>query len=136
MVEKLIIKKSHWIQMKRDVDKRAPEEACGLVAGRNYTSSVVFAMSNILRSPIRYRMDPEEQLMVFQEIEKRELNLLAIYHSHPNGPPHPSQIDLAEAYYPEAFYLIWYRIDKVWDCQGYKIINNSVQKIPIQILDQ
>jgi proteasome lid subunit RPN8/RPN11 len=32
--------------------------------------------------------------------------LFAIYHSHPDTPPLPSAEDLAQAAYPEAFYLI------------------------------
>jgi proteasome lid subunit RPN8/RPN11 len=135
MDDHLIIDRSHWDEMKREVDKKAPQEACGIIAGNDHMGSIVFPVTNILHSPTRYRMDPEEQLKVFQELDDRDLQLLAIYHSHPKGPQHPSPIDIAEAYYPQAIHIIWYRIGKIWNCRGYKIKENRVQEVPLIIRD-
>jgi proteasome lid subunit RPN8/RPN11 len=40
------------------------------------------------------------------EWEDAGLELLAIYHSHPQGPEGPSETDIAMATYPEATYII------------------------------
>jgi len=41
-----------------------------------------------------------------REIRSQNLELLAIYHSHPTTENTPSPTDVARAYYPEAAYII------------------------------
>jgi hypothetical protein len=61
-----------------DIGKRNLEEACGLVAGVGQTSLAVYPVTNILHSPVRYRMDPEQQLKYFNLIDENQWHLLAI----------------------------------------------------------
>jgi [CysO sulfur-carrier protein]-S-L-cysteine hydrolase len=84
-----------------------PEEACGILGGRGDEARLAFFVENELHSPVRYRMRAQEQLRVFLALEKAELELVAIWHSHPSGPAHLSPTDLAEAFYPEAALLLW-----------------------------
>ena len=70
-------------------------------------------------------MDPEEQLAVFNQIEDQDWQLLAIYHSHLQGPEGPSPTDVNEAYYPELVNLIWSNTTGEWICRGF-----SIQKRP------
>lgn len=132
---------SHWGQMLADVASRYPEEACGLVAGRAGRSMEVIPVTNILRSPVRYRMAPQEQLEAFERIEARGLELLAIYHSHPHGPDHPSNTDIDEAYYPEAVTLIWFPVSSPldprsgWDCKAFRIREKSVSELRIDLVE-
>ena len=65
-----------------------------------------FITTNVLHSAVRYRIDPAEQLAGLQPDRRSGLELVGIYHSHPNGPDGLAT-DIAEAYYPEAVYLIW-----------------------------
>lgn len=85
-----------WLQMCRQVEAEAPLEACGLLAGRANRVEEIYPIANALKSPLRFRMDPYEQLQAFEDIEKSGLELVAIYHSHPGGPETPSQTDIAE----------------------------------------
>lgn len=41
-----------------------------------------------------------------REIRAASLELLGIYHSHPNGKNEPSPRDIERAYYPDAAYFI------------------------------
>lgn len=85
-----------------------PEEGCGLLAGHwhDETATTLYAIPNQSRSPTQYLMDPRLQLSAFLEIEQANLALLAIYHSHPQGPETPSLTDLAQAYYPDLIQLV------------------------------
>jgi len=83
-----------------------PEEGCGLAAGNNNLVSQIYPIENILHSQTAYEMDPLSQVKTMLAIETQANALLAIYHSHPHGPATPSETDIAQAYYPEAIYLI------------------------------
>ena len=75
----------------------APNEACGVIAGREGRPVQLFRMRNAERSPVVYRFDEREQLEVFQEIEEKGWDLLAFYHSHTHTEAYPSPTDRARA---------------------------------------
>lgn len=133
---KIIVSSEHWSQMKANVEAALPEEACGLVAGRDNHVMEVYPAANALRSPVRYRMDPQEQWQIFQQIEANGLDLLAIYHSHPAGPAVPSPTDIAEAAYPGVVHLIWSWNGKEWSCRGFIIDNGQVEEILVYLIAQ
>ena len=88
-------------------------------------------MTNTLHSAVRYRMEPLEQLAAFEAIDAQGWQLVGIYHSHPAGPEQPSPTDIAEAYYPEAVYLIWFRRAGVWECRGFSIQGGRVDSVAL-----
>jgi proteasome lid subunit RPN8/RPN11 len=120
-----------------EVSSNIHEEACGLLAGRiesgNYTVMKVIPVANELHSPVRYRMEPQEQIDAFNLIEAQGLELVGIYHSHPAGPPAPSMTDIAEAYYPEAAYLVWFSSAGEWQCRAYRIRDGWVTPLEMFI---
>jgi proteasome lid subunit RPN8/RPN11 len=83
-----------------------PNEACGLLAGKEGRPVKFFPMSNQDASPVSYRLDPKEQLHVFQEIDDEGWDLLAIFHTHTHSEAYPSETDRRQAFYPEASYLV------------------------------
>lgn len=129
----LILSPEQHEQMLEDVVKRAPEEACGLLAGKDNRVNLVISVTNELHSDIRFRMDPVEQLKAFQLFEEQGLDMLGIYHSHPNGPSIPSQTDITEAYYPDVIHLIWSPISGHWICKGFHIIEGFFSEVLLKI---
>jgi proteasome lid subunit RPN8/RPN11 len=125
-------------QMRRQVADRAPEEACGLLSGqieaRTYRVAAVIPTTNELHSPVRYRIDPHEQIAAFNRIDAQGLELVGIYHSHPAGPMSPSPTDIAEAYYPEAVYLIWSAPAGEWQCTAFLIQDGQVTPVEIFVI--
>jgi proteasome lid subunit RPN8/RPN11 len=119
--------------MADDVARHAPEEACGLVAGVNCRSVAVYPIENALHSPVRFRMEPQQQVKAYLEILGKGWDLAAIYHSHPEGPVWPSPTDIAEAAYPEVIYLIWIPDHEGWNCRGYQILDGQFVEVPICI---
>jgi proteasome lid subunit RPN8/RPN11 len=133
---KLYLRKNHWQLMLNDINQRSMEEACGLVAGVYQTSCAVYPVTNVLHSPVRYRMDPEQQLKYFNQIDENHWQLLAIYHSHLQGPRGPSQLDIAEAAYPGVIYLIWSPTNGEWECQGYLIEEGRVVQVSVNLVEE
>ena len=53
-----------------------------------------------------YEIAPRSYSASIREIRAAGLELLGIYHSHPNGDNQPSPRDVERAYYPDAAYFI------------------------------
>ena len=100
------IDKKHHQAMLKQLRSRLPLEDCGLMAGVNNHVERIYPVTNKLASPFAYEMEPLELLESIMDLEDDGLELLAIYHSHPNGPEIPSASDVAQAYYPESAYII------------------------------
>ncbi|MBI5957058.1 MAG: M67 family metallopeptidase [Chloroflexi bacterium] len=83
-----------------------PNECCGLLVGSGGRIVKLYKLANAENSPLAYRLDPYEQLRIFQEMDNHGWELMAIYHSHVASPAYPSARDVELAYYPEAVYLV------------------------------
>jgi proteasome lid subunit RPN8/RPN11 len=86
--------------------RELPLEACGLLAARDGLVERFYAMRNADQSGVTYRLDPKEQLDVFNEIEANGWELFGIFHSHTHTEAYPSETDRRQAFYPEAYYLL------------------------------
>jgi proteasome lid subunit RPN8/RPN11 len=87
------------------------EEICGVLAGTHGSpESRVFEVwqaTNVAETPqIRYRIDPTEQFEIVEAIENDGQDVVGFYHSHPSGPPTPSETDLDRATWPNRSYVI------------------------------
>ena len=130
----LVITKKQWQEMQEHVANHAPLEACGLLAGKNDRVEKVILVRNQAQSPVRFVMEPSEQLKAFDWIEFNGLDLLGIFHSHPSGPHVPSQTDNSEAAY-EVVHLIWSKDQDGWNARGFWIENASATEVSLQIVD-
>jgi proteasome lid subunit RPN8/RPN11 len=83
-----------------------PRECCGMLAGNNTTITKLFKIKNIAQRMDEYELDPLEQVNAFEEIDRLSLNLLGVYHSHPNHPCYPSGLDISQAFYPDTLFFI------------------------------
>jgi [CysO sulfur-carrier protein]-S-L-cysteine hydrolase len=126
--------KEHWEQIRKHVMDADPEEACGLVAGKEGMSVGVFPVENALHSSVRYRMDPEGQLTAMLEIEEKGWEIAAIYHSHTGGPEGPSNTDIEGAAYPGVIHMIWFPANDEWTCRGYLIEEKKVSEVEIRLI--
>ena len=137
------IRVSHeqYQQMLEHVSSESPIEACGLLGGfpapREHPSQhlvkQVVTIKNAAGSPVRFRMDPAEQVQALFGFEESGWELLAIFHSHPDGPTGPSQIDLREAAYPEAAQLIWFQDRADWICRAYRYEHGMAIEVKLSV---
>jgi proteasome lid subunit RPN8/RPN11 len=130
----LILSKRHWQEMLDHVERQLPLEACGLLAGTQDRVTDVILVQNKAQSPVRFVMDPYEQLKAFDWIESNGLELLGIFHSHPAGPATASATDIAEAAY-DVVHLIWSREQTHWQLRGFWIENGRIVEASLQIVE-
>lgn len=117
--------------MKNQIIHCLPEEACGLLFGNDGKVEAVIPITNVLHSQTQFRMEPAEQVKSFIDMEATGKELIAIYHSHPTGPDHPSQKDIAEFTYPGTIYLIWFPDQGNWGCNAFFIQGEAYQLLEI-----
>ena len=135
MIKILKMQPTHWQTMQDHVTEQAPLEACGLLVGKKDSVESVLKVRNAAQSPVRFRMDPQEQYDALMWIEDNELDLIGIYHSHPSGPETVSATDIAEAAY-EAVHVIWSRTGQSWDAHGFWIEAGQVTEVAIQVMNE
>jgi proteasome lid subunit RPN8/RPN11 len=110
-------------------------ECCGLLAGRDGVIRRIFPAANAAENPVTsYEIAPKEIFDLMREMRAEDIEMLGIYHSHPNGKNEPSPRDIDQAYYSEAAYFIISPLGGAkkpvrafWICDG------QVTELPIQI---
>ena len=122
--------------------RELPNEACGILGGRAGRVESVHPVRSARPSPGRYEMDPAEQWLALDEIDRAGWELVGIYHSHPAAPAMPSPSDLEAACwpgtnlpnYPGAVYLIVSLLDRaVPAVKGYVLAVRGFVEVPIEI---
>lgn len=115
--------------------KEFPNEACGILAGKNNIVTKVYKMRNTSEAPATcYFMDPREQFQVFKEMRSSGIEMLAIYHSHASIPAYPSQRDVEMAYYPEASQVIISLADfNNPDVRSFRIVEGKITEEELKI---
>jgi proteasome lid subunit RPN8/RPN11 len=101
--------------------EEAPNECCGILAGRDGRVRRLYRARNAEQSPYRFNVDPRDLYRIHCETESRGWEFVAIYHSHPQSEAYPSPTDVAMAraagpgeaidLWPGAVYLIVSLVD-------------------------
>lgn len=95
---RLLISCPYLKQVEADARARAPIEACGILIGKrgnnDFEVSDVVTASNVINSPTRFEIDPEELYRVMKGAEARGLEIIGFYHSHLGYGAGPSIVDL------------------------------------------
>ena len=77
--------------------KQQPSESCAMLlgkrAGNNWNVKEVFLTQNIDDSQTNFTISPEELLKGYQIAEKKQLEVVGVFHSHPNSDAIPSNTD-------------------------------------------
>lgn len=110
------------------------QEVCGLVGQRDEQSEC-YPIENVATdASVLFALNASEQLAAFKSMEQKGQTLFAIYHSHPSSPPVPSEIDIEEANYSEALYLIISLNTKgVLEMRGFYLSDGNPQEVELII---
>ncbi len=123
----LILPESIRAQLIAHAREGAPDEVCGILAGRGDHVERLFRVANTAdgvdagrgvfrdrgtgqpvagRKAVHYYMDPRDQLRVYNEIDALGLDVLAYYHSHTHTEASPSPTDVRLATDLAAHYVL------------------------------
>ena len=110
-----------------------PDEACGVIAGKDGVATRVVEMDNAERSPTFYRFDAQEQLRVWRSMDDADEVPLVIYHSHTATEAHPSRTDISLASEPDAHYLLVSTRADTDEVRSFRIQDGQVTEEPVTI---
>ena len=101
------IKQSASDSMIRNAESAFPHECCGFFFGNNGEVTEIKVVSNKRtdHKERRFLMDPLDFLKAEEYAEEKNLELMGIYHSHPDHPSIPSEFDRVHAW-PNLSYII------------------------------
>ena len=71
-----------------------PNEACGMLGAKAGETEKVFKMANAAQSPVRYSLEPLEQLAVYNTLDEQGWDLGGVFHSHTHTEAFPSPTDV------------------------------------------
>lgn len=120
-------------QMLLQANDESPLEACGILAGRDGAVEKFYAMTNTDRSNEHFTMAPEEQFRVVKDIRGAGLEMLAIYHSHPESAARPSEEDICLALTMDVIYVIVSLEGEKPAIKGFVIEDEDVTEVLVRI---
>ena len=111
-----------------------PNECCGLVASSNGDAVRVYRATNAERSPVKYVVDPRDQIRIQNDIDENGWELGAIYHSHTRTEPFPSQTDINLARnWPDPLYVIVGVAGGEPDVRAFRIVDGTVTETELEV---
>jgi proteasome lid subunit RPN8/RPN11 len=136
----ILIGREQFDEMLRHSREELPNEACGLMGGTGNAVKRLFRLRNMDASPVAYRLDPDEQLRAMRAMKEEGLELVGIYHSHPDSPPVPSHTDITRAFFPgtrepnfpDVVYFIVGVGSGMPEVRAYRITEHGVEKVEVR----
>ncbi|TLX67631.1 MAG: M67 family metallopeptidase [Thaumarchaeota archaeon] len=97
-MQKSVVLLQNHIELLTDHAKRnIPNESCAILFGKieneNFIVKDVFLTKNIENSSINFTISNDELITAYGEAEKRKLEVVGIFHSHPDSNAYPSTTD-------------------------------------------
>jgi len=93
----LVLTEAQRQLLSRESASNSPNEACALLFGKKENDKLlvreVFLAKNIEESPINFTISNEQLILGYKEAEENGLDVIGIFHSHPNSEPYPSVTD-------------------------------------------
>ncbi len=136
-MKNLHIPENIFQQMLAQAKGQAPVEACGILAGKDSSVEKLYEMTNVDNSSVHFMMEPKEQFNVLKAVRAADLEILAIYHSHPNSPARPSAEDIRLALTPGVTYVIVSLQNPNQPAiKGFLIDDDNITEVPVKIVER
>jgi proteasome lid subunit RPN8/RPN11 len=108
---RLILGREHLQHIIDHVNQGYPYEVCGLIGGQfrgqDRTAEAITPIPNVAETPHHtFEMDHRLMVETILKYQRSGQDVVGIYHSHPDAPPRPSEIDIAQASWPDVVWLI------------------------------
>ena len=92
-MQKIILKQSDKKLLAQYSENQKPNEACAILFGKNNEVLDIFLTENIDESPVNFTISNEQLIEGYNIAEQKKMEVIGIFHSHPNSDAFPSNTD-------------------------------------------
>ena len=92
-MQKIILSQPIKKKLQDQAESEKPNESCAILFGKENTILEIFPAKNIEESPVNFTISNEQLIEAYQTAENKELEIIGIFHSHPNSIAVPSETD-------------------------------------------
>ena len=110
-------------------EKESPNESCAILFGKEDLVSDVFLTDNIEKSPINFTISNDQLIKVYKTAEEKNVEVIGIFHSHPNSEAYPSNTDKKFMQSNPVAWVIYSGTNK--DFRAY-LLESEIKEIPIE----
>jgi proteasome lid subunit RPN8/RPN11 len=93
----ILISQENITLLSKHAKDASPNESCAILFGKiekdHFKVKDIFLTGNIEHSPVNFTISNDELIKAYQEAEKRKLDVVGIFHSHPDSEAYPSETD-------------------------------------------
>jgi len=93
----IVFSKSQLDTLRKHAKEKEPNESCAILFGTNengrFQTKDVFLTNNIEQSPVNFTISNDELIKAYEQAEQNKLDIIGIFHSHPDSSPYPSPTD-------------------------------------------
>jgi proteasome lid subunit RPN8/RPN11 len=130
----LVLPPAQRDQLERLARAVYPLEACGMLLGeRDETGARVVAVRrarNVVAEHAgdRYEIDPAEHLALEHEAQALGLAVIGVWHSHPDRPARPSELDRASACEGWSYLIVALTREGVADLRSWRLLAGELRE--------
>lgn len=128
-LQKIILPESIKKILTNHAENENPNESCALLYGNGEIVSEVFLTKNIEESPVNFTISNEQLIEGYKIAEEKKLQVIGIFHSHPNSEAYPSSTDKKFMHSNPVVWIIYSGINK--NFKAY-VLESDVVEISIQ----
>jgi len=127
-LQKIILSQSIKKILIQHAEDENPNESCAILYGKDDTVSEVFLTENIEESPVNFTISNEQLIQGYNIAEEKKLDVIGIFHSHPNSEAYPSSTDKKFMHSNPVVWIIYSGVNK--NFKAY-VLESNVIEIPI-----
>ena len=133
MVQPVYISAAQMKQLQSISEQAIPNESCAFLLGSvdNLTVAEVLPLKSAELSPYSFSIAPAALLEAYETAERKGLQVIGIFHSHP-GKPSPSSTDLKYMEINPVVWLIYSSTENKFEAY---VADNGAKKVQIIVTD-
>ena len=110
-------------------ENQKPNESCAILFGKKDQVSDLFLTENIEESPTNFTISNDQLIEGYKIAEEKELEVVGIFHSHPNSDAFPSNTDKKFMQSNPVAWVIYSGVNKNFRAF---ILESDIIEIPIE----
>ena len=92
-MQKIVLSQLNKKILRDHAIKEQPNESCAILFGKNNQILEIFITKNIEESPTTFTISSEQLIKAYDIAEKKNMEIIGIFHSHPTSDAYPSNTD-------------------------------------------